>query len=170
MKLNKGYTLKFRITCIVLIILIGICFILTYTSIYNNRDSIKIAVQAADVSSLYEDDDTQIYATIPEESDIASEENGISSETGHIIISNTDNMYIEEDIEQTENYVSGESIPIDEVIEVSQLNFKNMQIIFMVIMVISGSIITYFVLSKSLNPLTKMVNVIENINHNNLEQ
>ena len=170
MKLNKGYTLKFRITCIVLIILIGICFILTYTSIYNNRDSIKIAVQAADVSSLYEDDDTQIYATIPEESDIASEENGISSETGHIIISNTDNMYIEEDIEQTENYVSGESIPIDEVIDVSQLNFKNMQIIFMVIMVISGSIITYFVLSKSLNPLTKMVNVIENINHNNLDE
>lgn len=45
-----------------------------------------------------------------------------------------------------------------------------MQITFMVIIVILGGIITYIILSKFLNPLTKMTNVIENINHNNLDE
>ncbi len=163
MKFKKSFTLKFKVTLLVLTILVSVCAMLTYTSIYKNKGNTNLAIQMLEASDIIEND-TQKEGTSEEKNindvntDIYHISKGMSSKV--IKDANTEIIpYFKVNIE-----------PIKTTLAISQDNFKNMQIMFMIIAVSLGSIITYFILSKFLNPLTKMANIIENINHNNLDE
>lgn len=177
MKLIKYKGLKFKITFIVLIILITICFMLTYTSICKNKGNTSLAISTLEDSALEMEkviasenissniidkqiDNENIYSY-----EINKEENISSSST-------FSSEFIAEEAEPsikiTELAVQLE--PIHSTLVQSQINFRNMQLSFMIIMIFLGGTITYIFISKFLTPLTKMTNVIENINHNNLNE
>lgn len=169
MKFKKnGMTLKFKITFLVLLILASVCAMLTYTSIYNNKGYGKLAISKIETTSLPLNKAIENYTTFISEEEMPSKSAVITSgETGKKTV--TDFYELDKNI--TENsYIKIRTEPIQEVLQATEVNFRNMQITFMVIIVILGGIITYIILSKFLNPLTKMTNVIENINHNNLDE
>ncbi len=180
MRFKSKNTLKFKITFLVLSILILICGMLTYTSIYKNKGETNIAIKKLETSSIALEkaivsnnfqisSDLEISIPINEEleSDISYSTEMYEDENSD---GNTDTNERLASVTSPANYVKIGMEPIHTALVDSQANFKNMQITFMIIMVVLGSIITYIILSKFLNPLTKMTNIIENINHNNLDE
>ena len=138
MRFKSKNTLKFKITFLVLSILILICGMLTYTSIYKNKGETNIAIRKLENSATaIVEDIEKINIYTPEE---VMESNGIS---------NNDKNQNELIAKVTpSNAVKIRMEPIHTALVDSQANFKNMQITFMIIMVVLGSIITYIILSK----------------------
>ena len=54
MKFKKNVTLKFKVTLLVLIILVSVCTMLTYTSIYKNKGNTNLAIQMLESSDIIE--------------------------------------------------------------------------------------------------------------------
>lgn len=168
MKFKKnGMTLKFKITFLVLLILASVCAMLTYTSIYNNKGYGKLAIAKIETTSLPLNKAIETYPSFIVEEEIPKSAEIVSGDTGERITP----KFHEIKKEKVANaFIRIRTEPIQEVLQATEVNFRNMQITFMIIIVILGGIITYIILSKFLNPLTKMTNVIENINHNNLDE
>lgn len=174
MKFKKNVTLKFKVTLLVLIILVSVCAMLTYTSIYKNKGNTNLAIQMLEASDIIENDtQNELSIEVNDEQKEGTLEDKNKNDENIAIYSITDDTNIvvpQEPITEITSYVKVNIEPVKTTLAVSQNNFKNMQIMFMIVVVSLGSIITYFILSKFLNPLTKMANIIENINHNNLDE
>ena len=173
MKFKKNVTLKFKVTLLVLIILVSVCTMLTYTSIYKNKGNTNLAIQMLESSDIIENNtqnELRIEFNDDQKGVILEDENKNDQNTSIYSITNDTNIEVKEPITEITSYIKVNIEPVKTTLAVSQDNFKNMQIMFMVVAVSLGSIITYLILSKFLNPLTKMANIIENINHNNLDE
>ncbi len=173
MKFKKNVTLKFKVTLLVLIILVSVCTMLTYTSIYKNKGNTNLAIQMLESSDIIENNtqnELRIEFNDDQKEVILEDENKNDQNTSIYSITNDTNIEVKEPITEITSYIKVNIEPVKTTLAVSQDNFKNMQIMFMVVAVSLGSIITYLILSKFLNPLTKMANIIENINHNNLDE
>lgn len=173
MKFKKNVTLKFKVTLLVLIILVSVCTMLTYTSIYKNKGNTNLAIQMLEFSDIIENNtqnELRIEFNDDQKEVILEDENKNDQNTSIYSITNDTNIEVKEPITEITSYIKVNIEPVKTTLAVSQDNFKNMQIMFMVVAVSLGSIITYLILSKFLNPLTKMANIIENINHNNLDE
>ncbi|MBS5793213.1 MAG: HAMP domain-containing histidine kinase [Clostridiales bacterium] len=173
MKFKKNVTLKFKVTLLVLIILVSVCTMLTYTSIYKNKGNTNLAIQMLESSDIIENNtqnELRIEFNDDQKEVILEDENKNDQNTSIYSITNDTSIEVKEPITEITSYIKVNIEPVKTTLAVSQDNFKNMQIMFMVVAVSLGSIITYLILSKFLNPLTKMANIIENINHNNLDE
>lgn len=173
MKFKKNVTLKFKVTLLVLIILVSVCTMLTYTSIYKNKGNTNLAIQMLESSDIIENNtqnELRIEFNDDQKEVILEDENKNDQNTSIYSITSDTNIEVKEPITEITSYIKVNIEPVKTTLAVSQDNFKNMQIMFMVVAVSLGSIITYLILSKFLNPLTKMANIIENINHNNLDE